>query len=97
MGNKSKFISLLEGIIGGLRAMLGRSDHNEMLKRLACPVLFIVGSQDEAVPATASLDQLSLPAVASIHILEDVAHMGMMEARRRTQLIVRQFVDFCLK
>jgi pimeloyl-ACP methyl ester carboxylesterase len=86
-----------EGIKGGLLAMATRPDQSELLRTIACPVLFIVGGKDEAVPATASLDQLSLPAVASIHILPEVAHMGMLEARRSTQLIVRQFVDFCLR
>jgi len=86
-----------EGIKGGLLAMATRPDQGEVLKVVKCPVLFIVGGQDEAVPATASLDQLSLPAVASIHILPDVAHMGMLESRRPTQLIVRQFIEFCLK
>lgn len=86
-----------DGIIGGLQAMLGRSDQSETLRSINCPVLFIVGSLDEAVPTNASLDQLILPAVASIHILPEVAHMGMLEARRPTQLMVRQFVDFCQK
>ncbi|MEL7221149.1 MAG: alpha/beta hydrolase [Bacteroidota bacterium] len=86
-----------EGIIGGLQAMLSRADQSEMLQSISCPVLFIVGGLDEAIPNSASLDQLSLPPVASIHILPEVAHMGMLEARRPIQLMVRQFVDFCLK
>jgi pimeloyl-ACP methyl ester carboxylesterase len=86
-----------EGIKEGLLAMANRPDQRALLRAIACPVLFIVGGKDEAIPATASLDQLSLPAVASIHILPEVAHMGMLEARRPTQRIVRQFVDFCLK
>ncbi|PSR11481.1 MAG: alpha/beta hydrolase [Bacteroidetes bacterium] len=85
------------GIIGGLQAMTNRPDRSEVLKTMACPVLFIVGAEDEAVPPAASRDQLALPAVASIHILPKVAHMGMLEATRATQLIVRQFVVFCLR
>lgn len=86
-----------EGISAGLSAMAKRADQSEVLKSIACPVLFIVGGLDEAVPPAASLDQLALPAVASIHILPEVAHMGMLEASRQTQLMVRQFVDFCLR
>ncbi len=85
-----------EGIIAGLEAMAKRPDRSEVLRQSACPVLFIVGEEDTAVPAEASRDQLSLPAVADINVLEKVAHMGMIEARRKTQLMVRQFIAFCL-
>lgn len=84
-----------EGIIGGVRAMATRPDRSEVLRGSPVPVLFIVGQLDEAVPPAFSREQLALPRVASIHVLPKVAHMGMFEARRPTQLMVRQFVDFC--
>lgn len=85
------------GIIAGLQAMANRPDRSEVLKQSSCPVLFIVGEEDTAVPPEASQKQLSLPAIADINVLENVGHMGMIEARRQTQLMVRQFVEFCLK
>lgn len=85
------------GIIGGLQAMIDRPDRSEVLRTIACPVLFIIGKEDTTIPWDYSLAQTQLPAVSSIHILERVAHMGMYEATRQTQLIVRQFVDFCLR
>lgn len=86
-----------QGIIAGLEAMANRPDRSQALEQSECPVLFIVGEEDMAVPAIASSKQLSLPAIAQIHVLEKVAHMGMIEARRKTQLMVRQFVAFCLR
>ncbi len=86
-----------DGIMAGLEAMANRPDRTEVLKQARVPVLFIVGEEDTAVHPEASRDQLSLPAVAQIHILENVGHMGMIEARRKTQLMVRQFVEFCLQ
>ena len=86
-----------EGIITGLEAMANRPDRTAVLEQTKVPVLFIVGEEDTAVPPEASQNQLSLPAVAQIHVLENVGHMGMIEARRKTQLIVRQFVEFCLQ
>ncbi|MEO0724146.1 MAG: alpha/beta hydrolase [Bacteroidota bacterium] len=86
-----------EGIIAGLEAMANRLDRTAVLRQAKVPVLFIVGEEDTAVPPEASRDQLSLPAVAQIHVLENVGHMGMIEARRKTQLMVRQFVEFCLQ
>lgn len=85
-----------DGIIEGLKAMASRPDYSEVLRTFPKPVLFIVGEEDEAVPKEASEQQLALPARAHIHVLEKVGHMGMIEARRKTQLMVRQFVTYCL-
>jgi pimeloyl-ACP methyl ester carboxylesterase len=85
-----------EGIIEGLKSMASRPDYSEVLRTFSKPVLFIVGEDDEAVPKEASEQQLALPARASIHVLEKTGHMGMIEKRRKTQLMVRQFVDYCL-
>ncbi|RMF00863.1 MAG: alpha/beta hydrolase [Bacteroidetes bacterium] len=84
-----------KGITDGLLAMAKRPDRSALLKNCPVPVLFIVGAQDTAVPAEFSRKQLALPPVADIHILPKVGHMGMIEAPRQTQLIVRRFADFC--
>lgn len=84
------------GIIEGLKAMMNRPDSSEVLKHFPQPVLFIVGEEDEAVPKEASEQQLALPARSCIHVLEKIGHMGMIESRRRTQLMVRQFATYCL-
>lgn len=85
-----------KGIISALEAMKNRPDQSEVLKHINCPVLFIIGKKDIAVPEAFSIDQTHLPKVASIHILEKVGHMGMFEARKQCQLIVRQFAEFCV-
>ena len=43
------------------------------------------------------MEQTHLPMQASIHLLEKVGHMGMFEAKKQTQKMVRQFVEFCLE
>ncbi|MEL6922563.1 MAG: alpha/beta hydrolase [Bacteroidota bacterium] len=83
------------GIIGGLEAMKNRPDRSEVLRQLSCPVLFIVGKEDGAIPTSASLEQLYLPEVASIHLLPRVGHMGMFEATKKCYLIIKNFVEFC--
>lgn len=85
----------VQGIIGGLEAMASRPDRSAILRDVSCPVLFIVGQEDAAVPAAFSTQQLALPRLASIHVLPKVGHMGMLESTRATQLMVRQFADFC--
>ncbi len=82
-------------IVGALRAMLARPDRAHVLENIACPVLFIIGKQDTTVPYDISLKQIHLPAVADIHILPRVAHMGMFRSTAETAGIVRNFVQFC--
>ncbi len=83
------------GIIAALEAMAQRPDESETLAKLAVPALFIIGKKDTAIPADQSLEQIHLPPLASIHILDQVGHMGMFEAPGKTQIIAREFAAFC--
>jgi pimeloyl-ACP methyl ester carboxylesterase len=83
------------GIIGGLELMMNRPDNSEVLKKIKCPVLFIVGKDDEVIPFDQSMEQTALPDLAHIHVLEGVGHMGMFEATKETRKIIKQFVKFC--
>ncbi len=84
-----------EGIIQGQKAMAERPDQSEVLKNIKIPVLFIIGEKDGAITMEQSMKQTTLPNVSDVHILEKVGHMGMFEAKRKTQLMVRKFVSFC--
>jgi len=84
-----------EGIVGGLEMMRSRPDQSEVLKKIECPVLFIVGLEDEVVPLDKCLEQTALPNLADIHILKGVGHMGMYEATKATQKIIQNFIAFC--
>ncbi len=84
-----------KGITGGLEAMIARPDRSGVLSTAPYPVLFIIGEEDKAIPADQSLSQTQLPPVASVHILEKTGHMGMFEALKKTQKIVREFAAYC--
>lgn len=86
-----------QGIIAAQQAMMKRPDKTEVLKKIACPVWFIVGKLDTTVEQEKSIGQTHLPSVADIHILEKVGHMGMFEAEKETQKLLRQFLLFCLE
>ena len=75
--------------------MKNRPDRSAVLAAAKCPVLFIIGKKDAAVPADQSLEQTHLPNVSAIHILDKVGHMGMFEATKHTQLYLRKFIAFC--
>lgn len=83
------------GIIGGLELMMNRPDNSEVLREIKCPVLFIIGKDDEVVPFDKSMEQTALPDIAHIHVLDGVGHMGMFEATKETRKIIKQFVKFC--
>jgi len=85
-----------QGITGALKAMRDRIDRSAVLSQVPCPVLFIIGKQDGAIPHNTSIAQTHLPKTASIHLLDKVAHMGMFEAERHTQKIIRDFAVFCV-
>lgn len=84
-----------DAVIAASYAMIYRQDKSHVLTNLACPALFIVGTEDNAIAQEHSLNQLSLPNVASVHILEGIGHMGMFEAPTETLEIVVDFIDFC--
>lgn len=83
------------GIIAALEAMLERKDHTETLCAIACPVLFLFGSEDAIVPPEQGLQAAVLPNIADVHVLPGVAHMGMFEATKKCVEIVRRFWEFC--
>lgn len=84
-----------EAIENALLAMRDRKDNTEVLKKVDCPVQFIIGKKDTAVPAHFSREQTHLARIADIQILEDVGHMGMFEAGARTKKDLLSFIHLC--
>ena len=81
-----------EAIIAALHAMRERPDRSEVLKKINCPVLFLIGEYDNAISLDISLRMSHLPARASIHIFPTVGHMGMFSAPRETSKAFREFL-----
>jgi pimeloyl-ACP methyl ester carboxylesterase len=84
-----------DAVLAASHAMIERDNRTDVLTNLACPALFIVGTLDNAIPVEHSLKQLSLPNISSVHILENVGHMGMFEAPVETLEIIVDFIEFC--
>jgi pimeloyl-ACP methyl ester carboxylesterase len=61
-------------------AIMNRPDLTEVLRASPVPVLFIIGSEDAVAPLADLLQQVHLPAITHIHIIQDVGHMSMVEA-----------------
>jgi pimeloyl-ACP methyl ester carboxylesterase len=76
-------------------AMRQRPDRTAVLRRAGVPVLFVIGGQDTAVPASDVLKQVSLPAISQVHLWDDAAHMSMLETPDRAAGVLESFVRFC--
>jgi len=80
-----------EGVTAALAGMRDRDDHTALLKQLDIPVLFIVGKQDSRIPIEKILPQIALPKHAEALILDEVGHMGFIEARKQTLRTLAHF------
>ncbi len=85
----------LPALVAYYEAMAKRPDRTGVLKTLRAPVLFMIGKDDNAVPLDNILPQITLPATGSIHIFENVGHMGMWEIAEESNVILEQFMAFC--
>jgi len=74
-------------------AMMVRPDRSNVLRNSKIPVLFIAGTDDVAAPLQDVLQQVSLPATAYMHILQNTGHMGMWEATEAVNTYVLQFIE----
>lgn len=89
MGKKAPKGSVIESI----RAMRDRKDRSKVLEKCQCPILFIVGKNDIAIPFQGSQGQYSMPSYSTIHILNNTGHMGMIEWKEETLFMVDQFIQ----
>jgi pimeloyl-ACP methyl ester carboxylesterase len=84
-----------EGIGAALEGMMARKNHLETLRRLECPAMFLLGSEDAIASPEQVLKAAVLPKIADVHVLPGVGHMAMFEAPQKSAEIVRWFWEFC--
>jgi pimeloyl-ACP methyl ester carboxylesterase len=84
-----------EAMAGALLAMRDRKDERETLAHLPVPALFMLGKKDQLADFESILPQVILPDTSQNHFLEQVGHMGMLEAKETCQQAVESFVEFC--
>ena len=73
-------------------SMIERPDRVNILKNSTIPVLFILGKHDTAVPLKDGLEQCFLPSLSYIHVLDESAHMGMIEEQEKTNEILLNYL-----
>ncbi len=82
-----------QSIINGLAAMRDRPDRTSELKKIKCPVLFIFGKEDGAVPLEKALEQCHLPDNSMTNFLGKTGHMGMFERTYETRKAIEKFAE----
>lgn len=78
-------------IVNALEGMKARKNMEWMLGMTDIPVGFIIGKLDFAIPFEQVVKQSTLAKHSKMLLLENVGHMGFLEAKDETLLFVRQF------
>ena len=82
-----------EAMIQFVMAMRNRRAHPHMLTQKRIPIWMIAGKEDIAVPFEDSQAQIELLPKKNVLILEQVGHMGMLEATDKVNLAIHQFIQ----
>ncbi len=80
-----------QAIVAALEGMKQRTDKLEVLIEARVPVLFILGKKDSRIPFQKTLAQAALPPTAEVLMLNNVGHMGFLEARKLTLMAIEGF------
>lgn len=83
------------GLRNALHAMRDRTDQTKTLQQLQVPVLFIIGKKDTLMAPEQAINQTVLPTISFIKIFQEIGHVGMFEAPRKTSKAVRAFLNYC--
>lgn len=81
-----------QSLVRYTEAMRDRPDRTGILKQARCPVLFILGEHDRAVPLEDGLRQSEMPEFAYIYISTRSGHMGMLEDPEFCVQAIRDFL-----
>jgi pimeloyl-ACP methyl ester carboxylesterase len=84
-----------EALIAGMQAIRDRPDRRAVLKALRVPVMFIIGEKDKSISPADSKSQIMIPKFFSSSILDNVAHMGMVEERDHCLAFLERFLLKC--
>jgi pimeloyl-ACP methyl ester carboxylesterase len=80
-----------KAIIAALEGMKYRTDKLDVLVKSKVPILFILGKNDSRIPFENTMNQATLPATSEILVLDNVGHMGHIEARKKTLKAIEGF------
>lgn len=86
-----------EAITAAIAGMRDRAGSLPYLFTTEKPVLFIIGKQDTRLSYNVVLAQALIPAHSEVLLLDDVGHMGYIEAPKQTMQALRHFAQKCFE
>ncbi|MBP6385487.1 MAG: alpha/beta hydrolase [Pseudarcicella sp.] len=84
-----------DALIAAQKAMISNPDRRDVLKKIQCRVLFIIGELDKNISPADAKSQIMIPKYFSSSILDNVAHMGMVEEADHCLAFIRKFIAGC--
>ena len=85
-----------EAVVGYTAAMRDRPECVNVLEQFNKPVLLIGGTKDQGIPGASIEEQAQVCKQPDLHLLTQVAHMGMFEQPSETVNLVKFFVNRCV-
>ena len=85
-----------EVLIQYYKVMIIRPDRTMVLQHTKVPVLFVIGTDDAAVPYDHSIQQSSLPQIANVNVLQGIGHTSMNECPEQLLVILNKFCNDAL-
>jgi pimeloyl-ACP methyl ester carboxylesterase len=80
-------------LIAGMNAMRTRPDRRHILEQANYPILFIIGMQDKSVPPKDCIAQTKMTKKQpQLELIQEIAHLGMVEEPFLTLQAVRLFL-----
>ena len=80
-------------VIAYAKAMRDRLDHTKTIRTYEKPTLFLAGARDPGIPVSSIHDQVVGCKNCEISVMDNVAHMGMIENPVETAARIKDFLD----
>ncbi len=80
-----------EGVVASILTMQKRDDRSHVLSSLKVPFLYILGNKDNFIP-TEIINEIELPEINNIVVLENSGHMGMIEEKEKSLKYINDFI-----
>jgi pimeloyl-ACP methyl ester carboxylesterase len=82
----------VDGIVGGLEAMLGRPDSTETLSTLTIPTLIVAGEEDVTTPAKEARTMHTAIRGSRFELLANAGHLSSVERPAAFNAVVSEFL-----
>jgi pimeloyl-ACP methyl ester carboxylesterase len=81
-----------ESVKGYTQAMRDRTERTDILRSYNKPILFLAGKKDQGLSVESIRKQAALCLHSHVHVMPEVAHMGMLENEDESLEIIRTFI-----